>query len=276
MLLENLKILAVVIGTLATFTIVANSIPQVQSVVPEELSFGADVTAAELTSSGENLYGGAGGCVACHGLGTVAPNLLTDEGGTGNIGARCGNRTSGQNCKEYLYAAMVDPGDYVVEGYNPIMPDMRRSLSNEQIWAIIAYLQSLGGEVTVTGADINAGDAGTEQGQGSPEPPPAAPAAAPTTMASSGTTSTDPVEIMRANVCLTCHVLDGEGAPIGPGFDDIGSRVDADYIRRSILDPAAEASSGYEAFAGLMPAIFGGQLTAAQLEIIVQFLASQQ
>ena len=31
-----------------------------------------------------------------------------------------------------------------------------------------------------------------------------------------------------------------------------------------------------DANAGLMPAIFGGQLTAAQLEIIVQFLASQQ
>ncbi|SVB98707.1 uncharacterized protein METZ01_LOCUS251561 [marine metagenome] len=69
MLVENLKILAVVIGTLAVFTLVANSIPQVQSVVPEELSFGADVTESELTASGEILYGGAGGCTACHGRG---------------------------------------------------------------------------------------------------------------------------------------------------------------------------------------------------------------
>ena len=38
MLLENLKIFAVVIGTLATFTLVANSIPQVQSEVPVDLS----------------------------------------------------------------------------------------------------------------------------------------------------------------------------------------------------------------------------------------------
>ena len=271
MLVENLKILAVVIGTLATFTIVANSIPQVQSVVPEELSFGANVTAAELTASGERLYGGAGGCVACHGLGTVAPNLLTDQGGTGNIGARCGNRASGQACKEYLYTAMVEPADYIVEGYNPIMPDMRRSLSDAQIWAIVAYLQSLGGEVTVTGADINVGGGGTDQDQASSEPTPAPSAAAPT-----ATASTDPLEIMRANTCLVCHVLGGEGVPIGPGFDGIGARVEADYIRRSILDPAAEASAGYEAFAGLMPPIFGGQLTAAQLEIIVQFLASQQ
>ena len=268
MLVENLKILAVVLGTLAVFTLVANSIPQVQSVVPEDLSFGANVSESELTSSGEDLYSGAGGCTACHGLGTVAPNLLTDEGGTGSIGARCANRASGQDCKEYLYASMVEPADYVVEGYGPIMPDMRRSLSNEQIWALVAYLQSVGGEVTVTGADIGTG---TDPVPASPAPATAAPAAATTT-----TASLDPVEIMRANTCFACHVLSGEGAPIGPAFDGMGARVDADYIRRSILDPAAEASEGYEAFAGLMPSIFGGQLTAAQLEIIVQFLASQQ
>jgi mono/diheme cytochrome c family protein len=268
MLVENLKILAVVLGTLAVFTLVANSIPQIQSVVPEELSFGANVSESELTSSGEDLYSGAGGCTACHGLGTVAPNILTDEGGTGSIGARCANRASGQDCKEYLYASMVEPADYVVEGYGPIMPDMRRSLSNEQIWALVAYLQSVGGEVTVTGADIGTG---TDPAPASPAPATAAPAAATTT-----TASLDPVEIMRANTCFACHVLSGEGAPIGPAFDGMGARVDADYIRRSILDPAAEASEGYEAFAGLMPSIFGGQLTAAQLEIIVQFLASQQ
>ena len=51
MLVENLKILAVVIGTLATFTIVANSIPQVQSVVPEELSFGVAFAPSESQSS---------------------------------------------------------------------------------------------------------------------------------------------------------------------------------------------------------------------------------
>ena len=77
MLVENLKIFAVVLGTLGLFTFVANSIPQVQSEVPVELSFGADVSAEELRSSGELLFNGAGGCIACHGTGTRAPNLLT-------------------------------------------------------------------------------------------------------------------------------------------------------------------------------------------------------
>ena len=264
MLVENLKIFAVVIGTLATFTLVANSIPQVQSEVPVDLSFGANVSAEELTSSGETLFTGAGGCLACHGLGTRAPNLLTDYAGTGTIGVRCANRVPGEECKAYLYSSMVDPGAYLVEGFEPIMPDMRRSLSNAQIWALVAYLQSVGGEVTVTGADIGA-DIGAGDGGSS-------------VVAAAATASTDPVEIMRANACLVCHLFNGEGevTQIGPPFDGIGARIDADYIRESILDPAAGTSEGFEEVSGAMPPIFGNQLTASQLEAVVQFLVSQR
>ena len=261
MLLENLKIFAVVIGTLATFTLVANSIPQVQSEVPVDLSFGANVSADELMSSGETLFTGAGGCLACHGLGTRAPNLLTDHAGTGTIGVRCTNRVPGEDCKAYLYSSMVDPGAYLVEDFEPIMPDVRRSLSNAQIWALVAYLQSVGGEVTVTGADIGASDDGSS---------------ATATAAAPATASTDPVEIMRANACLGCHVLAGEGTEMGPAFDGIGARVDADYIRESILDPAVGASEGFEEFLGAMPPIFSNQLNAGQLEVVVQFLVSQR
>jgi mono/diheme cytochrome c family protein len=269
MLVENLKIFAVVLGTVGLFTLVANSIPQVQSEVPVDLSFGADVSAEELTSSGEILFNGAGGCVACHGLGARAPNLLTDHAGTGTVGVRCANRVPGEDCKTYLYSAMVDPSAFMVEGFDPIMPDMRRSLSNEQIWAIVAFLESQGGEVTVTGADINAGDDGSDVAAGAPSVA-TAPAAAP------ATASTDPLEILRVNTCLVCHVFDGEGTQMGPPFDGMGARVDAEYIRASILDPGAGASEGFEAFLGVMPAIFGSQLTAAQLEAVVQFLASQR
>ncbi len=267
MWVENLKIFGVVLGTLGLFTLVANSIPQVQSEVPAELNFGADVSADELMVSGEILYNGAGGCTACHGTGTRAPNLLTDHSGTGLIGVRCNNRVSGEECKAYLYASMIDPNAYVVEGFDPIMPDMRAQLSNEQIWALVGYLESLGGEVSVTGSDILA----TGDGDAGGDSPGAAPAAA-----GPATASTDPLEIMRANTCLVCHVFDGEGTQMGPPFDAMGARVDADYIRQSILDPGAGASEGFEAFLGVMPAIFGNQLTASQLEAVVQFLASQR
>ena len=257
----NLKVLAVVLGTVAVFTIVSSSIPQLQSVVPEDLSFSGDVTAEELVAAGQTLFEGAGGCADCHGSGTRAPNLLTDEAGAGQIGVRCARRVTGQDCKAYLFNSLVDPNAFQVEGYIPIMADVSRTLSSEQLWALVAFLQSQGGEVTVTGADIES--AGAAQ-------PAAAAVAGPTS------TSSDPVEIMTANACLGCHILDGTGAPLGPSFDGIGGRVSADYIRESILDPRAGASEGFEALIQLMPATFGEQLSAAQLEAIVQFLADRR
>ena len=83
---------------------------------------------------------------------------------------------------------------------------------------------------------------------------------------------------MRASACLGCHVFNGEGLELGPSFDGIGARVDADYIRESILDPAAGASEGFEHLTDppMMPATFGDDLTASQLEVLVQFLVSQR
>lgn len=256
----NLKILLTVIGTLGVYTLVANSIPQVASEVPAELSFGADVSPEEIVAAGEELYNGAGGCIACHGLGQRAPNLLTADAEGGTIGQRCGARVPGQDCKAYLHESMVNPTAHLVAGFEPIMPDMSVALSDNQIWAVVAFLQSQGGQVTVTGADLSAaGDA----------------AATPAAAGGPATASTEPLEIMRGNLCFSCHTVGEEGIALGPSFDDIGSRVDADYIRHSILDPNAEAAEGYEHLLGAMPATFGQQLTAAQLEALVEFLASR-
>ncbi|MGH7529984.1 MAG: c-type cytochrome, partial [Gemmatimonadales bacterium] len=150
----NLRIAAVVLGTLALYTLIANKIPQVQSEVPQALTLSANVTPEELVAAGEQLYQGAGGCTACHGLGTRAPNLLTDERGQGPIGARCGSREPGTSCKTYLHESLTRPGGFVVQGYEPIMPDLSRTLSPQQVWALVAYLESQGGTVDVTAADI--------------------------------------------------------------------------------------------------------------------------
>jgi mono/diheme cytochrome c family protein len=265
----NLKVGAVVIGTIMVYTVLANSIPQVQSEVPEELTLGENVTPEELAAAGEQIYAGAGACTTCHGTGTRAPNLLTDEAGTGAIGARCADRVPGQTCKEYLHASMVTPNEHVVEGYLPIMPDMSRTMSGAQIWALVAYLESLGGTITVTAEDVRAEDAAGTDAAASAE----GPNIVTTGGAGPPTESTDPHELMSANQCLVCHRLGAEGGPIGPPFDGIGSRLTADAIRRGILDPAADTAQGYEAVAGVMPANFGSVLTAAQLESITSYLA---
>ena len=212
-----------------------------------------------LVAAGEQLYNGAGGCTACHGLGTRAPNLLTDDRGSGLIGSRCTNRAPAMDCKSYLHESLVQPNKYVVEGFQPIMPDMSKTLSPAQIWSMVAFLQSTGGDVTVTGDDI--GDAA------------AAPGAAAQAASAPATTATDPQEIMRATACLGCHKVGAEGAALGPDLSKIGSTRDAAYIRRAILDPDRELASGYEALKGVMPKTFGQQLTGGQLEALVDYLA---
>ena len=111
--------------------------------------------AAALAAAGDRVFNGVGGCIACHGLGQRAPNLRADHDGMGTIGARC-MTALGVACKEYLFASLTSPGDSIVPGFQNIMPDMRRQLPEDQIWAAVAYLQSLGGEITVTGADKQA------------------------------------------------------------------------------------------------------------------------
>src|SRR5437016_8698003 len=142
MWLKNLKIVLLVIVVLSVYTLVANSIPQMQSEVPVAVDLSGNVTSEQLVAAGERIFNGAGGCTACHGLGTRAPNLLTDEKGAGPSGARCGHRKAGKDCKAYLYESLTSPRAYVVSGYEPIMPEMGRILSPQQIWALVAFLES--------------------------------------------------------------------------------------------------------------------------------------
>ena len=260
----NLRIIGIVLGTLALYTLIANKIPQVQSEVPHALTLGANVTPEQLVTAGDQLYHGAGGCTACHGLGTRAPNLLTDEKGQGPIGARCGKREPGKDCKAYLYESLTSPRAYVVQGYEPIMPEMGRTLSPQQLWALVAFLESNGGAVDVSASDIPATAAAPAVGSGAGGAPGIAGG------------STDPMTIIRGAGCTACHKINGEGGAIGPDLTHVGSRLSANLIRESILQPDAKTAKGYEKFKGVMPKTFGHQLTAEQLEALVQFLTGHK
>lgn len=257
----NLRVLTVGVIVLGFYTGIAQIIPQLESEVPATIDLSAGVTPDVLVAAGGDLFNGAGGCTACHGLGTRAPNLLTDHAGEGPVGARCGSRKPGMDCKAYLYESVTEPTTYLVDGFPPIMPDARRQLTNDQIWAIIAFLESQGGEVTVTADDLGSTASATPAAGGG---------------GGGFSTSTDPMELLTQNACLGCHGIDGAVVNIGPSFDGVGSRLTADQIRHAILDPSAETAPGFEAFAGMMPTTLADQLSARQLEIIVQFLAGRR
>jgi len=264
----NLKIVGIVLGTLAVYTLIANKIPQVQSEVPQTLTLGANVTPEQLVAAGEKVFNGIGGCTTCHGLGTRAPNLLTDEKGTGPIGVRCGKREAGKNCKQYLYESLDQPTAYVVAGYQPIMPIMTKQLSPAQVWSVIAFLESQGGTVDVTASDISATS------------PTATASATSTGSGAVGAAfaggSTDPKAIIQAAGCLACHKLDGQGQVIAPDLTHVGSRRNAESIRKKILDPMSSIAKGYEKLAGIMPKTFGTMMNASQLEALAQFLAAHK
>jgi nitric oxide reductase subunit C len=40
-------------------------------------------------------------------------------------------------------------------------------------------------------------------------------------------------------MCVACHALQGQGGAIGPALDGVGSRRDADYIKRWLTNPLA-------------------------------------
>jgi mono/diheme cytochrome c family protein len=263
----NLKVLVIALVVVGFYTTVAHVIPQLQSEVPEALALGAGATPEALVAAGEKIYNGAGGCTACHGLGTRAPNLLTDYKGQGAIGARCGTRKPNMSCKAYIYESLTQPQAYIVQGFDPIMPDMTKQLSNDQIWAAVAFLESQGGEVDVTADDINK------------TAPPKAGGASSAGAATAGpamTATLDPVALYNEKGCVGCHQLDGKGGVVGPSWDHVGSRRSAASIRKKILDPKSDTTKGYEKFAGTMPTNFGQMLTAAQLEALVTFLANKK
>ncbi len=254
--MTNLKILLTVVATLAVFTYVANVIPQVQSAVPEEIVLRADMTPEELAAIGEDIYAGVGGCTACHGLGTRAPDIV------GVAGSVCATRVEGMSCKDYLWASLVDPFSYIVEGFQPIMLDQSRLLSQAELWTLVAYLESQGGEITVSADDFASALAADEEAAASPA------AAVPT-----DPSEVDAVGLITATGCLACHSLNGIGADLGPPLEELVGQ-DRDFIREGILDPNATINEDYSAFAGTMPVNFDQMLSPAELEALIEYLAT--
>jgi mono/diheme cytochrome c family protein len=271
----NLKVIGIVLGTLALYTFICNKIPQLQSDVPQKMALGPTATPDQLVAAGDKIFNGIGGCTACHGLGTRAPNLLTDEKGTGLIGQRCGKREPGKTCKEYLYERLDQPAKVLLPGYEPMMPVITKLLPPDQVWAVVAFLESQGGTVDVTPGDLEASEkaAGGSGGRGGGGEGGGGASAGGSALANG---SADPKAVIQAAGCTGCHTIDGAGGAMAPDLSHVGSRRDAASIRKKILDPSSSLAKGYESFAGVMPKDFGTKMNAAQLEAVVQFLAGHK
>jgi cytochrome c2 len=235
-----LKVLVFNVAIIAFFLYVGNSIPQQRKDPPQELVLSADMAAADFIKAGQEIFFGKGTCALCHEIGKRGERCPDLDGVGSRAEARvkeAGYKGTAGNGPEYLVESLHNPVVYVVEGYQPSMPPLGRQLNDLEMVAVVAFLQSLGGEVTVNGQTRfpkYRGEGGAEVAAAA-----SAPAAAPEASGKSG------AELVQQWGCNACHKFDGPDRLVGPSLWDLGARQDVSYIRESILQPDAVVTPGF-------------------------------
>ena len=253
---------------ISLFSLYSNyGIPEIQPAAPpteEKLDLGS-MSMEQFVAVGEKIVNGKGTCTLCHNavggrapllekLVTTTPERLQDSRYQGEA----------TDMESYVLESLLNPSIYVVAGFGKAgtndtespMPGVTGGaidLSEAEISAVIAYLQDLGGaEVTVAiPTDAPAADSGeTEAAKAGP--------------------LDSAEEIVASYGCGACHVIAGQSGAVRPDLSAIGASRDNDYLRRAILDPNAEVAEGYPP--GLMPATYGAQLYAQELELLVAYM----
>src|SRR5262245_13706588 len=242
------------------YTYFANSIPQIESKPPQELSLeGGNVTPAQLVKAGEEIFHTKGTCEICHRIGqkgTRAPDLA-------GIGARAAKTKPGLGAKQYILESLLQPGAYLVEGYPNIMPTVDKppiGLNRSEVWAVVAFLESLGGTVDVTLNDVPASVGSASAG------------GAAAAVKIPGDSKAGEAVFQGKGGCIACHKAGKIGAsPVGPDLSQIAKIQTPEYIMKKILDPKGSGTvAGFPP--GVMPQMFGQTLTAKEYTDLVAFL----
>ena len=225
----------------------------VAGLVPESSTATGPVTALPwedpdaVAEIGAAIFNGKGQCSACHTVDSSAPKGrcpdLTD------IGVNAANRQPGIDAKTYLIESLYEPANYLVPGYGKIMPEVWKApiaLSQLEIEAVLAYLQSQGGEIDPTPyvEPIDRADAGT-----------VAAALPPLLTGDPGLGK----KVFVSAACISCHAVTGIESPAAneenqdfevvtaPDLSEIAAFNDMRYLEESILKPGAQIVSGYGA-----------------------------
>ena len=146
----SLKILVLTVATTGFYTLVGQLVPQKEVYPPKETALKKEMSSDELVKAGKEIMEGKGLCTTCHTFGKSGALRFPDLAG---IGGRAGSRIPGMSDVDYLADSIYEPNAFIVPGFNPGMPVINKppiGLSDQEILAVIAYLQSLGGTVTVT------------------------------------------------------------------------------------------------------------------------------
>ncbi len=242
--------LGAVVATCAAYALLFNSsfVPQLVGKPPARVELGVETPADDLVEAGATIFEAE--CAQCHKIGAAGrgPDLA-------GIGPRAAERAASAGGEatalDYLVSSLCRPDAFLVDGFGNIMPPQNKRLDGGQILATVAFLESLGGEPSVDGTQVelieqHCGGGGDAGGDG------VAAAAAPEPV---GT----PEEVVVRFGCVGCHDMAGTNRMLGPGLGDVGARLDAGALYEALLDPDAtlpEADPPYPAT--LMKATLGG------------------
>jgi mono/diheme cytochrome c family protein len=144
------RIGVLVLVTTAFYTYVGQMVPQKEVLPPQETVMASNLTTADMVTVGRQIMEGKGLCTTCHTIGKSGALRFPDLDG---IGSRAASRVPGMSDIDYLAQSMYEPNAFIVDGFNPGMPVINKppiGLTDQEILAVIAYLQSLGGTPTVT------------------------------------------------------------------------------------------------------------------------------
>ena len=131
---------AVIVALMALFEVLLERPSPVHAT--EEIKEMIVTTADDLTEkTAEELFV-AKACNVCHAIeglseGTIGPELNT-------IATVAATRKSGLSAEEYIRESIEKPIDFVVDGYDPIMPPtIRDTLTDEELEVLVAFLLTL-------------------------------------------------------------------------------------------------------------------------------------
>jgi mono/diheme cytochrome c family protein len=148
----GLNVVAVVVGATLFYTYIGQLVPQKQIMPPPVIEISSEMTAVELAKIGDKLAHDKGMCLTCHtiGLPASAPHRYPDLAG---VAERAKTRVPGLGQIDYFTQTLCQPDAFIVPGFAKGMPTINKppiGLSDPELHAIIAWLQSQGGEPTIT------------------------------------------------------------------------------------------------------------------------------
>jgi cytochrome c2 len=247
-----LQLVVLTVGLTGFYMMVGQFVPQKEVHPPEVVEIASDISTDELVEIGKGIFNGKGICSTCHTIGKSGALRFPDLDG---VAARAATRKPGYTALDYFAESLYEPDVFIVPGFSKGMAQINKppiGLNDQEILAVIAYLQTLGGTATVT-LDTKFVYTGGTLGGGTGDAP-ATEAGAETTTAVAAAGSGP----LAVHGCTTCHYWDRPGKLKASSLYDVGSRLDRSQIFLALTQHESEQNLD--------------QVTIQELQALVQTL----